>query len=83
MREIMRYTPPPCAATPSDAAIRAMTTAQLGELIDDLLERAPLDADEMPILDATTGPLFDAAWAEVARRMPIMVEVEFGHGDIA
>ncbi len=60
-----------CATCPDAAQIRAMSTKQVGELIDAILDNC---ADDDLNLDPVSGPIFDVAWAELMRRVPLEVE---------
>lgn len=67
-----------CVPSPYAAAIRAMSSAQLGELINTLTDRMepvrdPASGELLDVqdhLDAVTGPLFDSAMRELIRRFP-------------
>ena len=76
MPEIMVWKAKRCAPTPNDESIRAMSNEQLGELIDSLLDLGQGQ------LDAVNGALFDVAFNEMARRVPIQLVVRRGFGPI-
>lgn len=76
MPEIMLWKAKRCAPTPSDEAIRVMTNEQLGQLMDSLLDLG------QGCLDAVSGVLFDTAFNEMARRVPIQLVVKRGFGPI-